>query len=544
MFEIPRDVTTQTSLCMIITSMPTLKVSYLSKKFVVVKQLKLNLDKSTMNLMKMKKIKVSPVLRENLLTICTVVAVILGIVVGLAIRFTTEKWNEREIAYMYFIGDIFLRMLKALILPLIISSLISAVGNLDLSLSGKIGSRAVGYYLLTTVMAVVLGIILVVSIQPGNRIGTTEVQADTSKGRNITITDTLLDLVRNMFPPNIVQACIEQFQTVLSPPKSNPNELDLTKWSMGSEWIHQMNILGLVVCAIVFGIALSSTRNESRNVLKVIVEFSHVVMKITGWVIWLSPIGIIFLIMSKMLEMEDLGSLFGSLGLYTVTVSGGILFHGFVILPLIFFFLTRENPYAFISKMGKALATAFGTSSSSATLPVTMQCLEDNAKVDPRVSRFVLPIGATINMDGTALYEAVAAIFIAQLRGIPLGFGNIIAISITATAASIGAAGIPQAGLVTLVMVLDTIGLPAEDVSLIVAVDWLLDRFRTLVNVLGDSYGAKIIEHFSKSELMDHANENLPEITHTNGTTHQNGNHYETKVAVPELQMHIDDTRM
>lgn len=240
---------------------------------------------------------------------------------------------------------------------------------------------------------------------------------------------------RNMFPPNIVQACIQQYQTVLSPPASNPSESDLAKWHIGSEYISQMNILGLVVCAILFGVALSSTRNESQNILKVITEFSQVIMKITSWVIWLSPIGIIFLIMSKMLEMENLGTLFGSLGLYSVTVAGGILFHGFVILPLIFFLLVRENPYVFISKMGKALATAFGTSSSSATLPVTMQCLEENAKVDPRVSRFVIPIGATINMDGTALYEAVAAIFIAQLRGRTLGFGNIIAISITATAA-------------------------------------------------------------------------------------------------------------
>lgn len=149
-----------------------------------------------MKLMKMKKIKMNPVLRENLLTICTVAGVVLGIAFGLLIRFTTDKWTEREISYIYFIGDIFLRMLKALILPLIISSLISAVGNLDLSLSGKIGSRAVGYYLLTTVMAVVLGIILVTTIQPGNRIGQDEIPTEESKGRNVTITDTLLDLVR------------------------------------------------------------------------------------------------------------------------------------------------------------------------------------------------------------------------------------------------------------------------------------------------------------------------------------------------------------
>lgn len=149
-----------------------------------------------MKFMKVKKIKINPVLRENLLTICTVAGVILGIGLGLLVRYTTDKWTAREVSYIYFIGDIFLRMLKALILPLIVSSLISAVGNLDLSLSGKIGSRAILYYMLTTVMAVILGIILVTTIQPGNRIGENDIEAETSNGRNITITDTLLDLVR------------------------------------------------------------------------------------------------------------------------------------------------------------------------------------------------------------------------------------------------------------------------------------------------------------------------------------------------------------
>merc|ERR1719402_1926836 len=165
--------------------------------------------------------------------------------------------------------------------------------------------------------------------------------------------------------------------------------------------------------------------------------------------------------------------------------------------------VTRTLPFRFIGNMTNALTTAFGTGSSSATLPITMGLLEDRNGVDPRISRFILPIGATINMDGTALYEAVAAIFISQVNGMVLGIGQILAISITATAASIGAAGIPQAGLVTMVMVLETVGLPPEDVTIILAVDWLLDRFRTTINVLGDSLGAGIVYHLSKDELDD-----------------------------------------
>lgn len=259
--------------------------------------------------------------------------------------------------------------------------------------------------------------------------------------------------------------------------------------------------MGLVIASVAFGIALSTMRSQTVNLLAVFNELSHTMMRITGWVIWLSPVGIYFLIVSKILEMDDIWSVFAKLGFYFLTVAGGICIHGFIILPIIFFMLTKRNPMKFIGNMGQAIATAFGTGSSSATLPVTIQCVEQKNNVDSRVSRFVLPIGATINMDGTALYEAVACLFIAQLRGIQLSLGNIIAVSITATAASIGAAGIPQAGLVTLVMVLDTVGLPAEDVSLIIAVDWLLDRVRTVVNVLGDSFGAAIVEHYSREEL-------------------------------------------
>jgi Na+/H+-dicarboxylate symporter len=201
--------------------------------------------------------------------------------------------------------------------------------------------------------------------------------------------------------------------------------------------------------------------------------------------------------------MADFSIVAGQLGFYFGTVLIGLGIHGFIVLPIIYSVCTRQLPFRFIANMTNAFTTAFGTASSSATLPVTIKLLEEKNGVDPRIARFVLPIGATINMDGTALYEAIAAIFIAQVRKMPMSIGQVIAISITATAASIGAAGIPQAGLVTMVMVLDTVGLPAEDVTIILAVDWLLDRFRTAINVLGDSIGAGLVYHLSKKELED-----------------------------------------
>jgi len=330
--------------------------------------------------------------------------------------------------YVRYIGELFLRMLKALILPLIIPSLISAIGSLDMSLSGKVGGRAVGYYMATTVLAVILGIILVNAIHPGRASeGASEEIQGTGESQNVTAVDTLLDLARNLLPPNLIQAGIQQYRTVLKYPGNvNLSESDgqvrvpdnLYTWKIGGEYTSGTNILGLVFFSVVLGITLAI--------------------------------------------MEEKGK------------------------PLIDFFTCLSEAM------------------------MTIKLLEEKNGVDPRIARFVLPIGATINMDGTALYEAIAAIFIAQVRQVPMSVGQIIAVSITATAASIGAAGIPQAGLVTMVMVLDTVGLPAEDVTIILAVDWLLDRFRTAINVLGDSIGAGIVYHLSKNELQ--AFENKPSV--------------------------------
>ncbi|CAF1684476.1 unnamed protein product [Adineta ricciae] len=227
----------------------------------------------------------------------------------------------------------------------------------------------------------------------------------------------------------------------------------------------------------------------------------EVVMQLVRIAMLYSPIGIFFLIVAKMLEMDTLQDFVGSLGLYMVTVLAGLFIHGFIVLPLLLFIVTRMNVFRYIRGMSQALVTAFGTASSSATLPVTYRCVEEKNHIDPRVSRFVLPVGATVNMDGTALYEAVAAIYIAQLNGIPLNAVKIIVTSLTSTLASIGAASIPQAGLVTMVIVLNALGLPSDEVRTIYAVDWLLDRFRTAINVFGDSIGCAIVQHLSRKEL-------------------------------------------
>ncbi|XP_054912478.1 excitatory amino acid transporter 3 isoform X2 [Poeciliopsis prolifica] len=487
-------------------------------------------------------VNVKGLLRRNWLLIATVLSVLIGISLGVVVR-EYASLSHLHKQYFGFPGEILMRMLKLVILPLIISSMITGVAALDSEVSGKIGLRAVIYYFSTTIIAV----ILVMTIKPGvsqeaeniDRAGTTP---------NVTTVDTLLDLLRNMFPENLVQACFQQYKTKrkeLEPVKVLTNTTTIAplattvmtvvenitrEYKIVGAYSDGINVLGLIVFCVAFGLVIGKMGDKGRILLEFFDALNEATMKLVQIIMCYMPFGILFLIAAKIIEVED-WEIFRKMGLYMVTVLSGLAIHATICLPLIFFIIVRKNPYTFTLGMAQALVTALMISSrsvnlfsfafhllrsylpifkgsqfltmcfSSATLPVTFRCAEENNHIDKRITRFVLPVGATINMDGTALYEAVAAIFIAQLNDYPLDVGQIVTISITATVASIGAAGVPNAGLVTMVIVLTAVGLPASDVTLIVAVDWLLDRFRTMINVLGDAYGAGIVQKLSKREL-------------------------------------------
>ncbi|KAL1471040.1 hypothetical protein MTO96_023958 [Rhipicephalus appendiculatus] len=451
-------------------------------------------------------------LRHNRLTVATIAAVVAGIVLGVVLR-PLGPFSKRQLMYINFPGEMFLRMLRGLILPLITSSMVAAVGALDARLSGRIGLRAVIYYFSTTFLAIVLGIVLVTGLQPGA--GDSDAGASkTSKARLVTTADTLMDLISLQLPYPMffffpetpfrltwIEACVTQFSTIVIKPPGNASNTSMYDWDYKTVHDPGTNILGLIVFCIALGATVGQMGDAGKPLLDIFTSLSDAMMIITKVVVWFSPVGVMFLVMAKMLEMQDFTVVAGQVGLYALTVLLGLLLHGFVVLPLLYWLVMRQPPFRFLLDMLQAIATAFGTASSSATLPVTISTLEDKVKVDPKVVRFCIPIGATINMDGTALYEAVAAIFIAQVRRVPLDVGKVIAISVTATAASIGAAGIPQAGLVTMVMVLNAVGLPADDITLIIVVDWFLDRFRTAINVLGDAVGACIVERLSLKDL-------------------------------------------
>ncbi|KAL5019708.1 hypothetical protein ScPMuIL_002600 [Solemya velum] len=466
-------------------------------------------------------------LKKNLLIVLMVTAIVIGVTLGIGLRDHWSPMEARNIHFLRFPGDLLMNMLKMLILPLIVSSLISSLAALDTHASGKLGVRAIVYYLTTTLAAVIIGIVLVLSIQPGNK-GDGKFTRTGKEGWQPYRRLTRLD--QNCFPPNLIAACFEKQVTQANTvnhtiPATQKNESvfnltatlgngNLTGNNTAMDTVitiespkivtaDGMNILGLVVFSIFFGTISGRLGPEGRVIFQFFEALHIVTMKMVTLVIWYSPVGIIFLVAAKIVEMEDPAVVFQQLAYYFATVMLGLFVHGFLVLPLVYFVAVRRNPYRFLLNMTKAVLTAWGTASSSATLPITMECLETKNHIDARVTKFVAPIGATINMDGTALYEAVAAIFIAQVNNISLSIGQVIAVSITATAAAIGAAGVPQAGLVTMAIVLTAVGLPVEDVTLILSIDWFLDRFRTAINVIGDSYGAGIVYHLSMDDLLD-----------------------------------------
>ncbi|XP_070787305.1 excitatory amino acid transporter 2 [Pituophis catenifer annectens] len=459
-------------------------------------------------------------LRKNMLLSLTVFGVIMGALCGMLLRMAAPI-NPDVVMLIAFPGDILMRMLKMLILPLIISSLITGLSGLDAKASGRLGTRAMVYYMSTTIIAAILGVILVLAIHPGNPKLKKQL-GEGKKNDEVSSLDAFLDLIRNLFPENLVQACFQQIQTVtkkvLMPQEMEEpsnvtdsiftivNETEVTPEPQlivkkGLEFKDGMNVLGLIGFFIAFGITMGKMGEQAKMMVDFFNILNEIVMKLVIMIMWYSPLGIACLICGKIIAIKDLEVVARQLGMYMVTVIVGLLIHGGIFLPLLYFVITRKNPFSFFAGIFQAWITALGTASSAGTLPVTFRCLEENLGIDKRVTRFVLPVGATINMDGTALYEAVAAIFIAQMNGIILDAGQIVTVSLTATLASVGAASIPSAGLVTMLLILTAVGLPTQDISLLVAVDWLLDRMRTSVNVVGDSFGAGIVYHLSKAEL-------------------------------------------
>jgi len=406
--------------------------------------------------------KVSAWFLPSLMLVGAVAGSVLGSTLG-------HRWKdpalEPLVLAVRLCGVVFLSILKGLIIPLVVTSVISAITRMgDLRRMGRLAAMTLTYFLTTTFLAVGTGIVLVNLIRPGEA-GSAPAAAAMPEVQSTA--QAIYDVVTGMFPPNLFGAAVDG------------------------------NILGLLVYSIFFGAVLALDRARAATLIDVIDAANEAFLRLVRYVIWLAPIGIFGLVADRLGQAgggDVVWTELRRLGWYASCVLLGLVLHSTITLPLVLRFLARRNPLRYAAGMADALITAVGTASSAATMPITLRCAMRENGVSRRAADFVIPLGTTINMDGTALYEAVAVIFVAQSLGLDLTVAQQIVVLFTATLAAIGAAAIPEAGLVTMVIVLGAVGLPAEGIGLILAIDWILDRFRTGANVWGDAVGAALVD--------------------------------------------------
>lgn len=392
--------------------------------------------------------------------------ILIALVIAVAFGYYIPEWVQ----YTSWMGDVFLRGLSMVVIPLVFSSIISGVASIGGGSNlGRLGFKTMALYLSTSFVAILTGLFFVNLFHPGTGTNLESAAAVEVLPEGNSVSDILMRSI----PNNIIESMADG------------------------------QILPVIFFAILFGFFITQISGEKKEFLtKLFDSIFEVMMKITMFIIRFTPLGV-FAIVAKEVARNSgsLSNIAGSLGIYMLTVMIALMVHAGITLPLAVKFFGKSNPYLHFRNMATPLLTAFSTSSSSAALPLTMEAVEHNDGVSGKITSFTLPLGATINMDGTALYECVAVIFIAQAYGVDLTMGQQFIVVITALLAAIGSAGIPMAGLVMMTIVLNAVNLPLEGVGLILAVDRVLDMTRTTVNVWGDTCIAVIVAKTEGEEL-------------------------------------------
>lgn len=407
-----------------------------------------------------------------------------GAALGLAIgAIFSERWKTPDFAvvrgFFKLLGAVLMNSLKAMVIPLILFSVVCSVSKLgDLRKAGRMFGVTLIYFAVTMTMAASLGLALVNTIKPGvgqkveMRSAEERARAEKAKNTDTSASSRLYGVITDMFPDNIIDAMAKG------------------------------QVLGIIVFALIAGFTLGGMGARAAPVLDVCETLYEMFLRIIFLIIWFAPIGIMGLMAERIGVLGGLaaiGTELSRLFWYAFTVVLGLVIHGAIVLPLILWIFGGRNPIRYLVNMSDALLCAFGTASSGATLPLTLRCLEYKNKISKRTIGVVVPLGATVNMNGTALYEAVAVLFIAQSYGLQLDFSAQLIVLITSVLAAVGAAAIPEAGLVTMVIVLVAANLPVEGAALVISIDWLLDRCRTTVNVWDDCVGAAVVERWGNN---------------------------------------------
>lgn len=400
------------------------------------------------------------------LNIQILLGALFGVLVGLYLQQTGMETATAS-AGLYgarLIGTLFIDLLKMILIPLVFCSIVVGIANLrQHQQMHKVWATTLIFFMLTMAIAMIVGMTASNYFKPGTGLSVSifEGAMQNFQSKQMPLPDFFAHFLHHLF--------VNPFQALA-----------------------EGKVLSVVIFALFLGIALVVGGERYQNILVLLEEALAVTMRIVNWIMYLAPYGIAALLI-KLVATQDVAML-GTMAQFVAVVAGTLLFHGTVMLPLILFLLTGKSPLWFWQGARQALITAYATSSSSATLPITMRCATEQLGVKPEIAGFVIPLGATMNMDGTALYEAAAALFIANLVGVDLSFSQQLIVFLTSMLASVGAPGIPSAGMVTMVLVLQAVGLPAEAIAILLPVDRMLDTLRTTVNVEGDMTASLVVQ--------------------------------------------------
>uniref|UniRef100_T1J799 Calponin-homology (CH) domain-containing protein n=1 Tax=Strigamia maritima TaxID=126957 RepID=T1J799_STRMM len=444
-------------------------------------------------------------LRRNSLLVSTILAITIGMIVGIVVRHQDPSSMALEL--IAFPGEIFLRMLKLMIIPIIIASIVTGTTALDPKTHGRMALSVLGYFLLTSLISSTIGVFLVTIIHPGHP----DIEESSSiavgvKTQPINKLDAFIDVLLNGLPENIIEATLKQSYTVYEwkkPDIAKVNEKANGTFERRIASRGGSNTLGLIVFFMIFGSMLNVMGEKGQLIAQYFYCLNDIIMKMVSLAIWFMPLGVASIVCERMASLADRVFLLEDLSLYCLTVVFGLAIHQFILLPLLYFIVLRKNPFPFYWNTMQAIVTAFATESSAAALPVTIQNMEEKNGCNKYITKFILPIGANINMDGTALFIAVASLFIAQINGYEATVGEIITIIFTSTAVSVASAAVPSASIYLMAMTLSV--LPIENamghVNLLLIIDWLLGRFRTVNNVVGDCYAVALFQHIYREDI-------------------------------------------
>ncbi|XP_025091337.1 excitatory amino acid transporter-like [Pomacea canaliculata] len=434
---------------------------------------------------------------DHCFILSSLIAVGIGFAAGFALYYSGAP--SSALVWVGLPGELWMQMLKAVVLPLIISSIITGTAGLKPKDNGRVTGVALSYIIATNVMGAIFGTVLAVAIKPGVRdTGTvdtsTKVQTD-----HLETADLFADLIRNLVPDNVVTACFEKVQTRYRPKSIRPGS-NITQYERYLGTSSGTNILGLVIVSTSLGMAAAQMEEVARPFLKFFQSTAEVLVRLIQWIVWMTPVGAASLIAKAVGGTQDVEATFRGLGFFVLAETSGILALT-IVLSIIYVIFLRQNPLPFVASTSRAITAGFASASSIVAMPEIIRCVEDRHKIDPRISRFVVPLAVALNRDGSALFIAMTSLYIAQVNGVA-HVGTAVMITILSAIGSLAIPGVPSASIVTILMICASLDIQPANVGIIIALEWYSDRLRAIPNMLSHCVCAVLTWQFCRSSLL------------------------------------------